>query len=306
VITAPSPEQYIIPNKTPILNVLIQMKNDNKSDYTINFTRKALTFLAKHASLSEPESVKHLIAQHEVSDGYKRNLCIVYNKFCKHYKIKWQMPLYLQEAKNITLSTKEKLLMLIAEAGKGLSLKLSVSMETGLRPVELCRLKVKNLDLEHKVINPTTAKRGNPRTLPISESLKQKLQEHIIRKNLNPNDGLFKGTDPDHYGKQYRQMRNKLAEKLKDQSIRIIRLYDFRHYFCTKKLNDIGNPYTVMVLMGHKKLETTQRYMHLLNFNDDEWNCVGATTAKEATKLIEAGFQYVTTIEGIQLFKKRK
>jgi hypothetical protein len=29
-------------------------------------------------------------------------------------------------------------------------------------------------------------------------------------------------------------------------------------------------------------------------------------TAKEATKLIEAGFQYVTTIEGIQLFRKRK
>jgi integrase len=306
VITAPSPEKHIIPNKTPILNVLIQMKNDNKSDYTINFTRKALTFLAKHASLSEPESVKHFIAQHEVSDGYKRNLCIAYNKFCKYYKIKWEMPLYLQEAKNITLPTKEKLLMLIAEAGKVLSLKLSISMETGLRPVELCRLKVKNIDLEHKVINPTTAKRGNPRTLPISESLKQKLQEHIIRKNLNPNDLLFKGTDPDHYGKQYRHLRNKLAEKLKDPSIRTIRLYDFRHYFCTKKLNDIGNPYTVMVLMGHKKLETTQRYMHLLNFNDDEWNCVGASTAKEATKLIEAGFQYVTTIEGIQLFKKRK
>jgi integrase len=306
IITVPSPEQHIIPNQVPILNVLIQMKNDNKSDYTINFTRKALTFLAKHASLTEPEAVKHIIAQHKVSDGYKRNLCIAYNKFCKYYKIQWQMPLYLQEAKNITLPTKEKLLMLIAEAGKVLSMKLSLSMETGLRPIELCRLKVKNLDLEHKVINPTTAKRGNPRTLPISESLKQKIQEHIIRKKLIPNDLLFKGTDPDHYGKQYRQMRNKLAEKLKNPSIRTIRLYDFRHYFCTKKLNDIGNPYTVMVLMGHKKLETTQRYMHLLNFNDDEWNCVGATTAKEATKLIEAGFQYVTTIEGIQLFKKRK
>jgi hypothetical protein len=56
--------------------------------------------------------------------------------------------------------------------------------------------------------------------------------------------------------------------------------------------------------MGHTKLETTQRYMHMLNLNDDEWTCVGATTAKEATKLIENGFQYVTTIEGIQLFKK--
>jgi hypothetical protein len=61
-----------------------------------------------------------------------------------------------------------------------------------------------------------------------------------------------------------------------------------------------------MVLMGHKKLETTQKYMHYLNLNNDEWECIGATTAKEATKLIEEGFQYVTTIEGIQLFRKRK
>ena len=116
----------------------------------------------------------------------------------------------------------------------------------------------------------------------------------------------FKGTDSDLYGKHCRKMRNALADKLKEPSLRTIRLYDLRHYFCTKKLNDIGNPYTVMVLMGHKKLETTQRYMHLLNLNDDDWTCTGATTAREATHLIESGFQYVTTIEGIQLFKKRK
>jgi integrase/recombinase XerC len=196
--------------------------------------------------------------------------------------------------------------MLIANAGNLLSMKLQLSMETGLRPVELTRLKVKDIDLEHKTVNPTTAKRGNPRTIPMSQSLTLKIQEYIIQKNLTPNDLLFKGTDSDHYGKQYRQMRNKLATKLKDPSIQAIRLYDLRHYFCTKKLNDIGNPYTVMVLMGHTKLTTTQRYMHLLNFNDDEWTCTGATTAKEATRLIENGFQYITTIEGIQVFRKRK
>jgi hypothetical protein len=38
------------------------MENDAKSAYTINFTRKSLTFLAKHTSLSEPEAVKHFIA----------------------------------------------------------------------------------------------------------------------------------------------------------------------------------------------------------------------------------------------------
>jgi integrase len=149
------------------------MKKDNKSDYTINFTRKALTYLAKHTTLSEPEAVKMLIAELKASDGYKRNLCIAYNKYAKFYGINWDMPKYREPAKNIALPTKEKIQMLIAEAGELLSIKLTLSMETGLRPVELTRLKVKDLDFEHRTVNPTTAKRGNPRTLPMSQSLTQ-------------------------------------------------------------------------------------------------------------------------------------
>ena len=283
------------------------MKKDNKSDYTINFTRKALTYLSKHTSLQEPEAVKLFISTLKTSDAYKRNLCIAYNKYVKHCGLSWNMPKYKPEAKNIALPTKEKISMLIANAGSILSLKLTLSNEAGLRPIELCRLKVKDIDLDHKTVNPTTAKNGNPRTIPLSATLTQRLQEHIIRNNLNPDDLLFKGNaSADLYGKQYRSMRNKLSSKLKDPSIHKIRLYDLRHAFCTRKLNDINNPYTVMVLMGHKKLETTQRYMHLLNLNDDEWTVDGATTVEQAKKLLEAGFQYQTTIEGVQLFRKRK
>jgi len=282
------------------------MKLDNKSEYTINFTRKALTYISKHADLNKPEEAKMFIALLEnVTDGYKRNLAIAYNRYCKHYKITWNMPLYKEEQRNIALPTREKLQMLIANARKPTSTKLQLSMETGLRPVELCRLKVKDIDLDHKTINPTTAKNGNARTLPISTSLTTTLEEHIQHNNLTPNDRLFKG-DANDYGKHYRAMRNALAKKLNDLTLKTIRLYDFRHYFCTKKLYDLNNPYSVMVLMGHKKLETTQKYMHLMNLDESEWTCSGATTAKEATQLIEAGFQYQTTIEGIQLFRKRK
>jgi len=281
------------------------MKKNNKSDYTIKFTRKALTMLSKHAPLTQPEAVKFYIATLKGTDGYKRNLCIAYNKYVKFYKLEWEMPRYREEEKNIALATKEKINMIIASAGNLLATKLTLSMETGLRPVELCRLKAKDIDIEHKTVNPTTAKKGKARTLPISATLTQRLQEHIIRKNLSPNDLLFEG-DADRYGKQYREVRNRLAEKLKDPSIHTIRLYDLRHYFCTKKLNDIANPYTVMVLMGHTKLTTTQKYMHLLNFNDDEWECVGATTVDEAKKLIEAGFTKADEIDGIHLYRKRK
>ena len=107
-----------------ILNVLIQMKNDNKADSTIKFTRKALTFLSKHTSLSEPEAVKAFIAQLDSKNGYKRNLCIAYNKYCKLYKIKWNMPIYRPEEREIIPPKKDKILMLMAEASKTLSLKI--------------------------------------------------------------------------------------------------------------------------------------------------------------------------------------
>jgi integrase len=131
------------------------------------------------------------------------------------------------------------------------------------------------------------------------------LQEHITKNKLSQTDQLFKGTAK-QYGKNFRHLRNRIAEKLHDPTIHNIRLYDIRHYFCTKKLYDIQSPYVVMNLMGHKRLETTQIYMHLLNLGETEWNCTGATTKEEAMKLIEAGFEYVTEIEGTKLFKKRK
>jgi hypothetical protein len=58
--------------------------------------------------------------------------------------------------------------------------------------------------------------------------------------------------------------------------------------------------------MGHKKLATTQLYMHLVNLESDEWTCRAATTKEEAISLIEGGFQYITEIESVKLFRKRK
>jgi integrase len=281
------------------------MKNNNKADSTINFTRKALTFLSKHTNLSEPEAVKQFIAQMNAKNGYKRNLCVAYDRYCNYYKLQWKKPVYRDEEREIIPPKKDKIKMLIARAHKTTSTKLQLSMETGLRPVELCRLIVRDVHLEERIVTPVTAKRGNPRSLKISQQLATRIQEHIIKKNLNPTDKLFCGNSDD-YGKHFRAMRNKLAEELKDPSIKQIRLYDLRHYFCTKKLYELQNPYTVMHLMGHKNLSTTQKYMHLLNLGEDEWECQGAETKQQAIQLIEAGFQYVTTIEGIQLFKKRK
>ena len=289
----------------PVLNVLIKMKNQARSDDTTKNTLKALQVLSKHADLNNPEQVKQYIANLQVSASYKRNLCIAYNKYCTYYQIKWEMPHYKQQSKMIKIPTKEKLEMLIANARKPLSTKLMISMECGLRPVELCNLKVKDIDLEQRLVYPTTAKHGTSRVLKISNNVQKVLQEHIIRHNLNPNDKLFKGNS-ENYGKHYRHTRNSLAKKLQDPTIQTIRLYDFRHYFATMTYHKTRDLLYTKQQMGHSQIKTTLIYTQLLNITDDEWTCKVAHNSTEDTQLIEAGFEYVTDRDGLKFYRKRK
>jgi len=281
------------------------MKNNGLSDYSIKFVDKALTHLSKHADLNQPEQVKQFIANKNVSNGYKKNLCLTYDKYCKYYEIEWQMPVYKPQPKAIRIPTKAQIEMLTANARPTMSLKLTISKETGLRPIELCNLKVKDIDLEQRFIYPTTAKHGAPRKLRISNSLQATLENHINTNKLNPNSKLFKGTAED-YGKYYRQMRNNLAEKLCKPQLRTIRLYDFRHYFATMLYARTRDILLVKQQLGHKKIENTLIYTQLINLQDDEWTCRTATNVKESTELIEAGFEYVTDQDGLKLYRKRK
>ena len=290
----------------PLLPILVKMENNGKSKYTLKNYAKLLKFLSKKTNMNNPEEVKLFISKMEGSNGYKKNLCLAYNKYCQYYRIEWKMPFYIPNPSQIRIPTTENLNMLIAYAGQTLSLKLMISKETGIRPVELMNLKVKDVNLEQKTVHPRTAKHGAPRTLKISDKLTKRLQAYIIRKDLEPNNKLFKGT-AEKYGKSFRQSRNRLAKKLRNPTLRTIRLYDFRHYFATMLYNKTKDILFVKQQMGHRKIETTLIYTQLLQFEqDDDYTCKVAKNIEEATNLIEIGFTYVAEMNGVHLYKKRK
>ena len=63
----------------------------------------------------------------------------------------------------------------------------------------------------------------------------------------------------------------------------------------------------VMQMLGHKNIRNTLIYTQLVDVKSDEYHSSTAKTAEEASKLIEAGFEYVcTTPEDLMLFRKRK
>ena len=62
----------------------------------------------------------------------------------------------------------------------------------------------------------------------------------------------------------------------------------------------------VKQLLGHRSIQSTMIYTHMVNFESEEFTCRTAETLEKAKQLIEAGFEYVTDMNRYKLFKKRK
>lgn len=66
----------------------------------------------------------------------------------------------------------------------------------------------------------------------------------------------------------------------------------------------------VQQLLGHRQIRNTLIYINLENAlfqnTDDEFHVRVAHDLKEACKLLEVGFEYVTDMNEAKLFRKRK
>jgi integrase len=203
------------------------------------------------------------------------------------------------------IPSEEKLNMIIADASKKFALMLSMMRDLGTRLIELTWLKVRDIDLQTGVINITSAKHCIGRTLKLKPQTLAMLNAHVLRKKLAQSDNVFPiGSGSISEG--YRRIRNRLAEKLGDMSLKSIRLYDFRHFKASMEYHKTKDLLYVKRLLGHKDLRTTLRYIQLIDFGNDEYHVSVAKTVEEVQKLIEEGFDYVTDFEGVKLFRKRK
>jgi integrase len=294
----------------------LHLEGKGRSPNTLTAYEKNLKALAIRADLKDTKTVELTIARYKKKNGrpitnnYKSKLCDHYATYCKFYKTEWEKPIYTPEPIAIQPPTQERILTLISSARLELSIKLDISAQTGLRPVEIQGekgLQAKNIHPDQNTITARITKGCNARPpLPISKELTARLQEYITKNNLKPDDILFTGKAK-NYGQDYRVFRNRLAKKLQDSTIRTIRLYDLRHAYATKQLRRTQNAETVRILMGHKKLDTTQKYLHLLGVASGEWIVEGTTDKERAKQLLEADFKYeLTTPDGTMMFRKPK
>jgi integrase len=216
-----------------IFQVAWELKKQGKSPYTIQNVNKGLKVLAKHCNLDKPEQVRGFIAQYDRKDGYKRRLVYSYDKYIQVHNLQWKKPIYWQPQRLPKIPLEQDINAIISNASKKLATAISISKDTGLRPIELTNLTLKHLDLNKGIIYPESAKHGTPRALKLKKATLNLLNNYIETKNLNINDKIFGNWDSNQYGKYFRYTRNSTAKKLAKPSIKTIRLYDLRHFFAT-------------------------------------------------------------------------
>ncbi|MBX7054886.1 MAG: site-specific integrase [Pyrinomonadaceae bacterium] len=149
----------------------------------------------------------------------------------------------------------------------------TVLVETGLRPDELCRLAVQDVfvasDRPYLMVREGKTKSAT-RTVPLSERAANVLSRRILeavgkyvfaggRGGTEPNKPAVKFNNA-HYGTL---KRSKIDTDNRTGTTGTCTLYSFRHTFATRFLHDRpGDLLTLAALLGHSSLRMVMRYAH--------------------------------------------
>jgi integrase len=288
-----------------ILTLAVKLREKGLSRVYLKTLIRALNDIGCHANLNDSSEVLAYIAKKKVKDSYKANLCDFYQHYTDFYRISFSKPKYNRDHKTPNVPTKENINIIISHASKKYALIYSIIRDTGLRPVEVSNLTPDDIDLEKGSINIETAKHGKPRIVRVKNQTLAMLKEYLQGHSFELDAKIFPSSNV--ISNTYCRLRTSIAKKLKNPQIRKIRLYDLRHFFATYLYHRTKDILLTKEMLGHRNIQNTLVYTHLVDFGeDDSYNSATAKNIGEAKKLIEAGFEYVTEMDGVKLFRKRK
>jgi len=290
--------------KERIFKTLWSMKNDGYCETTIYATSRRLRMIARHTDIDNPEKVKEYISQKVASSGYKENLADIYDRYVHHNGMTWQRPYYIRESQTPYVPTEEEINILINSSPPRYALILSILRDTGMRPIELERMRLRWVDFERGAINVQTAKGGQGRTLQLKPQTVAMLREYVAKRRLDLNDRLFATVAC--MRRRFSTLKKIAAGKLQRPELLRINLYSFRHFFGTMTYHRTKDILYTQRQLGHRNIKNTLVYTHLIQFASEDFVCKVASTLEESCKLIEAGFDYVTDMDSVKIFRKRK
>ena len=288
-----------------IFKVAWDLRKRGYSEHTLEGYSKKLKILSKLVCLDKPESVNRVLAnKKEWKNSFKETVANAYLHYVRYYGLEWKKPKIRRAERLPYVPSTEQVNKLIAHSSRKYAMIYSILRDTGLRPIELHRLTLRKVDLEKGIVYPESAKGGRARALKLKTETLAMLKAYVTEHDFSLDETIFPDTDTISH--IFIRTRNRLAKRLCEPQFKKFRLYDLRHYYATMLYHKTKDILLVKEKLGHKQLETTLIYTHLIDFTDSEYTVRTAETVKEASQLIESGFEYITEIDNVKLFRKRK
>jgi integrase len=293
--------------KGKIVEFIWFMKKQGYSEATIRtYSAKIRKLVNLGVDLFDPESVKEILAKHDLSSSYKNVIIATYTLFLKTQGMKWDPPMCKVTRKLPFIPTERELDDLIAGCGKKTTAFLQLLKETAMRKGEASSLKLEAVDLQRRILtlnNP--AKRGTSRIFNLSSKLVNMLASLPKR-----NEYLFGTSNKRSRASVFYKERKRLAYKLGNPRLLKIGLHTFRHWKATTLYHQTRDPVLVKEFLGHRTLDTTLLYIQLekalFKAHDDEFIVKATKDTKKIEALLKVGFEYVCQKGGLIFFRKRK
>jgi integrase len=290
--------------KSSIFNYAWHLQKNGRAKSTIHTVIDRLNRLSKICDIQNPEELKTTLAKINWSNNTKRNIAIILSGYLRFIGKEWTPPTYKPTNKLPFIPTEQEIDSLISASRPTIATLLQFLKETGVRIGEALRVKWFDIDLERRTAHITPEKYSNPRILPLSYKL-----VNMINRLPRKTDFVF-AKNYKTIRETYRYLRNKTAKKLQNPRLKKITFHTFRHWKGTIEYHKTKDVIHVKNILGHKEIKSTMTYINLesaifLN-SQDEFITRTAKTVEEACKLLEVGFDYVTEMNGIKIFRKRQ
>lgn len=289
-----------------ITQFLWELKKRGYKETTIvqNYA-KILKQLSRNCDLNNPESVLNLLVSKEICDGRKELIVNCYANYCRWKKLSFSKPRYRRQDKLPYIPLQKDIEALLGALPKKTGIFTRAIYETGARAGEIWNLKWIDVDFQNQMVNINKPEKGSrARRLKVSNQMLGLISslirtcEYVFKKH--PKARL------DSLEAYYIHERKEISNKLCNPAIVSITWKSLRHYKATMEYAKTKGILHVKQILGHVNIMNTLVYTHLINFDREDYVCKTAKNLQEATVLIEAGFEYVTEMDGVKIFRKRK
>jgi len=203
--------------------------------------------------------------------------------------------MFFKEEGNTRIVSMKEELAYLKEASQPLRDIATVILHTGMRPEEVFRMEVRNVDLTRRtVFNPFGKTKASKRTIPMTNTVHE-----ILLRRISEAKGPWIFCSPERPGHSAQPDRPiKSVRKAHDAAVsragieEHFRLYDLRHTYATRAAQAGVDVLTLAALLGHTTIQMTSRYVHPTDQHKHD------ATAKLEAYNAEEVFKYAESVSG--------